>query len=74
MIKNIKAGADIHAGDGGYSEGNLEDYEAFVAIRNKSLAGGWVCNKCGTDRTKAGCPLGHMAALEGKCPMTAEAQ
>jgi len=34
----IQAGADIHAGDGGYSEGNKEDYEAFVKVRNKSLA------------------------------------
>ncbi len=35
---------------------------------------GWVCDKCGTDRTKAECPLGHMAAIEGRCPMTVEAQ
>jgi hypothetical protein len=35
---------------------------------------GWVCDKCGTDRTKAECPLGHMAAIEGRCPMTAKAQ
>ena len=34
----IQAGADIHAGDGGYNEGNKEDYEAFVKVRNKSLA------------------------------------
>ena len=34
----IQAGADIHAGDGGYSEGNKKDYEAFVKVRNKSLA------------------------------------
>ena len=31
----IKAGADIHAGDGGYSEGTKEGYEAFVKARNK---------------------------------------
>jgi hypothetical protein len=29
----IKAGADIHAGDGGYSEGTREGYEAFVKAR-----------------------------------------
>ena len=34
---NIKAGADIHAGDGGYSEGTQEEYEKFVKIRNQSL-------------------------------------
>ena len=33
---NIKAGADIHAGDGGYSEGNWEDHTKFVEKRNKS--------------------------------------
>lgn len=35
---------------------------------------GWVCAKCGTDRTKAECPLGHTASLDGRCPMTAKAQ
>ena len=38
MNENIKAGADIHAGDGGYSIGTQENYEAFVKVRNKSLA------------------------------------
>jgi hypothetical protein len=33
----IEAGADIHAGDGGYSISTKEAYEAFVKIRNKSL-------------------------------------
>jgi len=35
---------------------------------------GWVCSKCGTDRTKAVCPKGHTAALTGECPMIATAQ
>ena len=35
---NIKTGADIHAGDGGYSIGNREDYEKFVKVRNQALA------------------------------------
>ena len=35
MNNNIKAGADIHADDGGYSEGTKEGYEAFVKTRNK---------------------------------------
>jgi hypothetical protein len=34
---NIKTGAAIHAGDGGYSEGTQEEYEKFVKIRNHSL-------------------------------------
>lgn len=40
MIKTneqIKAGADIHAG-GGYDEGTQEEYEAFLKVRNQSLA------------------------------------
>jgi hypothetical protein len=32
---------------------------------------GWVCPKCGTDRTKAVCPLGHSASVDGRCPMVA---
>lgn len=35
---------------------------------------GWVCSKCGIDRTKEVCPKGHMAAVTGDCPMTAVAQ
>jgi hypothetical protein len=34
---------------------------------------GWVCPKCGTDRTKAACPQGHHAALTGACPMVGKA-
>ena len=37
MNDNIKAGADIHAGDGGYSEGTKEAYEAFVKEREQSM-------------------------------------
>jgi len=37
MNDNIKAGADIMAGDGGYRIGNAEDHAAFVAERNKSI-------------------------------------
>ena len=38
MNERIKAGADIHAGNGGYEIGTQEKYEAFVKVRNKSLA------------------------------------
>ena len=34
---------------------------------------GWLCSKCGTDRTKAECPKGHSAALTGECPMVGTA-
>jgi len=35
---------------------------------------GWVCPKCGVDRTQEACPKGHTAAITGDCPMTATAQ
>ena len=38
MNENIKAGADINAGDGGYKLGTPEEYDAFVKGRNQSLA------------------------------------
>jgi hypothetical protein len=38
MKDNIEAGSDIHAGDGGYSEGTQEAYEEFAKARNQSLA------------------------------------
>lgn len=37
MNEQIKAGADIHAGDGGYQVGTQEKYDAFVKVRNMSL-------------------------------------
>ncbi len=38
MNEQIKAGAEIHAGDGGYSEGTQEKYDEFVKTRNQSQA------------------------------------
>ena len=35
--KNIKAGATIHSGDGGYGIGTQKNYNEFVKIRNQSL-------------------------------------
>lgn len=35
MNDNIKAGAEIHAGDGGYSIGTQEKYAEFVKVRNR---------------------------------------
>ena len=37
MNDNIKAGADIHSGNGGYSVGTKEKYDEFVKGRNQSL-------------------------------------
>lgn len=33
----LKAGAEIHAGNGGYSIGTQEAYDEFVRTRNESL-------------------------------------
>ena len=38
MNENIKAGADLHAGDGGYSIGTQKKYEEFVKARNYSMS------------------------------------
>ena len=35
---------------------------------------GWICPKCSADRTKIVCPLGFGATVDGRCPMTVEAQ
>jgi hypothetical protein len=35
---------------------------------------GWVCPKCGIDRSRDVCPKGHTAAMTGDCPMIATAQ
>lgn len=34
-IENLKAGAEIHAGDKGYSIGTQEGYDEFMKKRNK---------------------------------------
>lgn len=36
-LDQIKAGADIHAGDGGYSLGTQKAHDEFVKNRNRSL-------------------------------------
>jgi len=36
--------------------------------------GGWVCPKCGVDRTKEVCPSGYNSLLVGQCPMVGESQ
>ena len=35
---------------------------------------GWICPKCNADRTRIACPLGFGATVDGRCPMTVEAQ
>lgn len=36
-MNKIKAGADIHAGDGGYEISTQEKYEEFVKMRNYNI-------------------------------------
>lgn len=36
---NVRAGAEIHSGDGGYTLGTQEDYEAFAKQRNYKIPG-----------------------------------
>ena len=52
----------------------LDIYEEIREHFGIEESKGWVCPKCGTDRTKEACPQGYMAAVEGKCPMILEAQ
>lgn len=37
MKDNIKTGADIHAGDGGYSIGTQEKHDEFVKLRSGTM-------------------------------------
>lgn len=50
----------------------LEDLESCIEKDVKTK--GWVCPRCGVDRTKTVCPHGYTATVEGKCPMIAVAQ
>jgi len=54
----------------------IDDDNAFDVLKHFGLEErkGWVCPKCGIDRTKDVCPKGHTAAITGDCPMTATAQ
>ena len=61
----------------GFLRDTLDDHFAAEQLEEHfgvEESQGWICPKCGTDRTKEVCPKGHMAAVTGDCPMTAEAQ
>ena len=49
----------------------MNQYQDHFAVEEPK---GWVCSKCGVDRTKNVCPLGFGATVDGRCPMTVEAQ
>ena len=56
-------------------------FNAFERLMNKyqehftvEEPKGWICPKCNADRTKIACPLGFGATVDGRCPMTVEAQ
>ena len=67
----IKETLDVARAGIEYGNGMEDAVYKYFGVEERQ---GWVCDKCGTDRTRAVCPLGHMAAIEGKCPMIAEAQ
>ena len=50
---------------------HLTDIKKYFGIEDPK---GWICPKCGADRTKIACPLGFGATVDGRCPMTMEAQ
>jgi hypothetical protein len=49
----------------------MNKYQDHFAVEEPK---GWICHKCGADRTKIACPLGFGATVDGRCPMTVEAQ
>jgi hypothetical protein len=49
----------------------MNKYQDHFAVEESK---GWVCPKCGADRTRIACPLGFGATVDGRCPMTVEAQ
>jgi hypothetical protein len=68
-IKNASMDSGDEWEDGlRFAQGAIEEH--FGVEERK----GWVCPKCGVDRTREACPKGHMAAVTGDCPMTATAQ
>jgi hypothetical protein len=59
--------------------GNTPDLAIAIAVGLKKHFAveepkGWICPKCNADRTKIACPLGFGATVDGRCPMTVEAQ
>ena len=52
----------------------LDIYEEIREHFGVDKSQGWVCPKCGTDRTKYACPRGNGATTDGSCPMFGVAQ
>ncbi len=81
---------DYDSDDGPMNELNIEKFAELIVRECATLAydgpggilehfgveehTGWVCPKCGVDRTQAVCPRGDTAALTGECPMIGVAQ
>ena len=63
--------AEECAGIAAGSDTPSKDIKEHFAVEESK---GWVCPKCGADRTKIACPLGFGAQVDGRCPMTAVAQ
>jgi hypothetical protein len=55
-------------------QARLVQYEGgSPMLLNDERLSGWLCSKCGTDRTKEACPKGSSATLTGECPMVGTA-
>ena len=60
---------DVRKGDVVYSEPVMLEQEPRKPLTRTI----WFCPECNTDRGKEPCPLGHSAALDGRCPMVGSA-
>ena len=71
---NIKDLGNLGLYNEGWVRGRLLGIEHIKEHFGVEETKGWVCPKCGIDRTRESCPQGTMAAVEGRCPMIGVAQ
>jgi hypothetical protein len=64
MNEQIKKGADIHSGDGGYSIGTQERYEEFA--KNRNYKKGYTDCDCGCNEPVAETPEEMLRFLAGR--------
>jgi hypothetical protein len=73
IVQNLSPGYDDYRNqiEDAFRRDCVEEIKQHFGIEERK---GWVCPKCGVDRTRSVCPKGHTAAITGDCPMTATAQ
>ncbi len=69
IVKECAEVAHCNSHVDGWTLGNV--IKEYFGVKESN---GWVCPKCGVDRTQAVCPRGDTAALTGECPMIGVAQ